>query len=132
MAFESPDDAHFDSHARNPWLTASNGEDGVPSDGKTYPNGFAFPQMKKRSRYGPDHGECWGDCNGSGSEKLDYFEFADKDEDTTADFYDHLASSGWDKNTMRMPAGHSNQGEPSGVIYPNGFAGFHQVRHNAY
>ena len=45
LAFESPTDADFDTNARNPWLTNSNGKDGAPAGGKIFGSkGYAFPQ----------------------------------------------------------------------------------------
>ena len=59
--------------------------DTVPADGNFFgPNGYAFPQKT----YGPDPGQCWGDCNGSSSEKVDYWHHLDKETDTTEEFHE--------------------------------------------
>ena len=102
----------FNAHARNPWLPAKNGGDAEPSAFK-FKGGYAFPQRTM----GPndEHEHCWGDCNGSGSEKHDYWMHLDAEtKQTGEDFHEHAA-------VPHLHSSNQKDAEPSGVTFKNGF-----------
>lgn len=104
----------FAAAARNPYLPAKNGGDAEPSAFK-FKGGYAFPQVRRTM--GPNDAveHCWGDCNGSGSEKHDYWMHLDEEvKHTGEDFWEHSA-------VPHLHSSNQKDAEPSGVTFQNGF-----------